>query len=117
MDLVATNSKAADPGKFKDERKWPEWEKAFINYLAIIPGVSGIPLSYVVRDAKDPKADANYGSFNERMIHRAPLTVSIMLRMRDVCIHCCLVFSRVNRQKIGFVPSLVIRTVVGTWSR
>ena len=25
MDLVATNSKAANPGKFKDERKWPEW--------------------------------------------------------------------------------------------
>ena len=44
IDLVATNSKAADPGKFKDERKWPEWEKAFTNYLSIIPGVSGILL-------------------------------------------------------------------------
>ena len=73
IDLVATNSKAADPGKFKDERKWPEWEKAFINYLAVIPGVSGIPLSYVVREAEDPEAEADYGSFNERMIHRAPL--------------------------------------------
>ena len=72
IDLVATNSKAADPGKFKDERKWPEWEKAFINYLAVIPGVSGIPLSYVVREAEDPEAEADYGSFNERMIHRAP---------------------------------------------
>ena len=73
MDLAATNSKAANPGKSKDERKWPEWEKAFINYLAVIPGVSGIPLSYVVREAEDPEAEADYGSFNERMIHRAPL--------------------------------------------
>jgi hypothetical protein len=26
IELVTTNSKAADPGKFKDERRWPEWE-------------------------------------------------------------------------------------------
>ncbi len=73
MDLVATNSKAADPGKFKDERKWPDWEKAFSNNLAVIPGVSGIPLSYVVREAEDPDAEANYGSCIERTVHRAPL--------------------------------------------
>ena len=49
IELVTTNSKAADPGKFKNERKWPEWEKAFISYyLSVIPGVNGIPLSYVV---------------------------------------------------------------------
>ena len=36
-ELVSTNSKAADPGKFKNERKWAEWEKAFINYLSVIP--------------------------------------------------------------------------------
>jgi hypothetical protein len=39
IDLVATNTKkAADPGNFKDERKWPEWEKLFVNYLLVIPG-------------------------------------------------------------------------------
>ena len=41
-----TVSKAADPGKFKDERKWPEWEPSFVNYLSTIPGVNGVPLSY-----------------------------------------------------------------------
>ena len=45
IELVTTNSKAADPRKFKDERKWQEWEKLFINYLSVIPGVNGIPLS------------------------------------------------------------------------
>ena len=73
IDLVATNAKAVDPGKFKDERKWPEWEKAFTNYLAVIPGVSGIPLSYVIRKEDTPDDERTYESFNERMICRAPL--------------------------------------------
>ena len=74
MDLVDTNTKAAKPGQFKDERKWPEWEKAFINYLSVIPGVNGIPLSYVVREQEDPEEGADYETFKERMIARAPLT-------------------------------------------
>ena len=74
IDLVDTNTKAADPGKFKDERKWPEWEKAFLNYLSVIPGVNGIPLAYIVREAADPEEGVEYDTFNERMIARAPLT-------------------------------------------
>jgi hypothetical protein len=73
IDLVDTNTKAADPGKFKDERKWPEWEKAFANYLSVIPGVNGVPLSYIVREASEPGHDIEYETFNERMIARAPL--------------------------------------------
>ena len=68
-----TVSKAADPGKFKDEKKWPEWEPAFVNYLSTIPGVNGIPLSYVVREVENPIVGADYGSFNERAIACAPL--------------------------------------------
>jgi hypothetical protein len=74
IDLVDTNTKAADPGKFKDERKWPEWEKAFVNYLSVIPGVNGVPLSYIVRDAAEPENGAEYETFNEKMIARAPHT-------------------------------------------
>ncbi len=74
MELVATNSKAADPGKLKDERKWPEWEKAFTIYLSVIPGDSGIPLSYVIREQDEPTPGMQYSTFNERMVHRAPLT-------------------------------------------
>lgn len=68
-----TVSKAADPGKFKDERKWPEWEPAFCNYLSTIPGVSGVPLSYVVRELGVPDPDATYESFNEQAIACSPL--------------------------------------------
>ena len=72
-DQSDTVSKAADPGKFKDERKWPEWEPSFVNYLSTLPGVNGVPLSYVVRDKEAPDVDAAYDSFNERAIACAPL--------------------------------------------
>lgn len=73
-DQADTVSKAADPGKLKDERKWPEWEPAFINYLSTIPGVTGVPLAYVVRENDVAEPGMEYGSFNERTIACAPLT-------------------------------------------
>ncbi len=72
-DQSDTVSKAADPGKFKDERKWPEWEPAFVNYLSTIPGVTGVPLSYVVREKEEPDVDGMFESFNERAIACSPL--------------------------------------------
>jgi hypothetical protein len=72
LDLVATNSKAAEPGKFRDERKWPEWEDSFVNYLSVIPGVNGVPLAYVVREDAEPDEGAVYLNFTERMIAKAP---------------------------------------------
>jgi hypothetical protein len=74
LELVNTNTKAAVPGKFKDERKWPEWSKAFVNLLSVILGVTGIPLAYVVRDEEEPDDKAEYVNFNERMIAQAPHT-------------------------------------------
>jgi len=73
IELVTTNSKSADPGKFKDERKWPYLEKAFINYLSVVPGVNGIPLSYIVREIENPTPGTEYATFIERMINRALL--------------------------------------------
>ena len=63
----------ADPGKFKDECKWPERSKAFINYLSVIPGINGIPLSYVVHKNDEPHNGVEYLTFTERMIACAPL--------------------------------------------
>ena len=60
-DQVDTISKAADPGKFKDERKWPDWEPAFVNYLSTIPGSYHVPLSYVVREQENPDHDRDFG--------------------------------------------------------
>jgi hypothetical protein len=35
IELVSTNAKAANPGKFKDKCKWHKWELAFGNYLSV----------------------------------------------------------------------------------
>ena len=73
-DQVDTISKAADPGKFKDEKKWPGWEPAFVNYLSTIPGVKGVPLSYVVRANEDPDHETDFeGDFVACSIACAPL--------------------------------------------
>ena len=73
INLVDTNSKVANPSKFKDEHKWPEWNKAFVNYLSVIPGVNGIPLSHVVCEDQEPQDGVEYLTFTERMITCAPL--------------------------------------------
>ena len=71
---VDTISKAADPGKFKDEKKWPDWEPAFVNYLSTIPGVRGVPLSYVIRENDAPDHEMDFGNdFTACSIASAPL--------------------------------------------
>ena len=73
-DQVDTISKAVDPGKFKDERKWPDWEPAFVNYLSTIPGSYHVPLSYIVREQEDPDRDHDFGDdFVSEMIACMPL--------------------------------------------
>ena len=71
---VDTISNAVDPGKFKDKKKWPDWEPAFVNYLSMIPGVRGVPLSYVVRENNAPDHEADFGNdFTACSIACAPL--------------------------------------------
>ena len=73
-EKVDTISKAADPGKFKDEKKSPDWEPAFLNYLSTIPGVRGVPLSYVVRENDAPDHEMDFGNdFTACLIACAPL--------------------------------------------
>ena len=71
---VDTISKAADLGKFKDEKKWPDWEPAFMNYLSTIPGVRGVPLSYVIRENAASDHEMDFGNdFNACSIACTPL--------------------------------------------
>ena len=73
-DQVDTISKAADPGKLKDERKWLDWEPAFVNYLSTIPGSYHVPLSYIVGEQEDPDLNRAFGdNFVSEMIACAPL--------------------------------------------
>ena len=39
----------AKTGKFMKEKDWTKWQTSFVNYISIILGQIGIPLSYIVR--------------------------------------------------------------------
>jgi hypothetical protein len=75
LDESESLSKAADPGKLKKQKDWLAWERGLQNYLSTIPGQSGIPLSYVIREDDAPNYE-NEGDddFEQLSIEAAPLT-------------------------------------------
>ena len=74
-DNTKTLSDAAEPKPLKDEKDWFEFVDQFFVYLSAIPGVTGIPLAYVIRAVVDPDHEREWGDdeFNEMMIRCAPL--------------------------------------------
>lgn len=54
VDQSESLSKAAKPAPFKSTSVWFDWSKLCINYLRLIPGQNGVPLSYVVRVNDEP---------------------------------------------------------------
>jgi hypothetical protein len=112
LELVNTNTKAANPGKFKDERKWPDWSKAFINLLTVILGVTGIPLAYVVRNEEEPDDEAEYVNFNERMIDHAPHTGQYYLADSRRVHNLLTAYLHGELTKIGFLTSRVTKMVI-----
>ena len=74
-DQDDTTSKAAYPGKFKDNCTWPEWEVKFENYLSTLPGVKVVLLSYFVRAQAAPDCTTySQGDFIADSITCAPLS-------------------------------------------
>ena len=57
--IYAENSKtdAIQPDKFTKDSKWIDWAPSFENYLRAIPGRTGVPLSYVIRQKETPDPD------------------------------------------------------------
>jgi hypothetical protein len=45
-------AKANNPGNLSSGQRFREWDEKFINFLSGLPGVTGIPLHYVIRDEK-----------------------------------------------------------------
>jgi hypothetical protein len=45
-------AKANNPGNLSSGQRFQEWDEKFINFLSGLPGVTGIPLHYVIRDEK-----------------------------------------------------------------
>jgi hypothetical protein len=46
------NMKVNNPGPFTKDKEWIHWEEKFLLFLQKIPGITGIPLTYVVRKAE-----------------------------------------------------------------
>ena len=67
-------SRDTSPGNLKDEKKWIEWSEKLETMLAVMPGVNGVPLSYVIRkkDESDHE-EANYENFMQYTVACAPL--------------------------------------------
>jgi len=74
-ETMDTRAKQAAPTKLKGEKDFVEWESAMLNYLSILRGVQGVPLSYVIRrdddEAVDDDIDPN--AFDQLCIARCPL--------------------------------------------
>ena len=66
-------SKAAEPEKLKITTEWNDWKPTFENYLRLIPGRDGTPLSYIIRtnDQPDPTP---HNEFLDEYVKMAPLT-------------------------------------------
>lgn len=64
----------AKPVHFTDKQKWEEWFPTFRNFLRSIPGRSGVPLSYVIRDDDLPAAPDPNRDMMEDYVLRAPIT-------------------------------------------
>ena len=72
-DNMETSSKAADPGKLGNSIDWYTWSRGFVNYLSTIPGSTGIPLSYVVRELDEPIDLIDNDDYLTTLVSRAPL--------------------------------------------
>lgn len=82
-DDSSNKTKASSPGPLASEDDWISWETKFINYLSTIPGVDGVPLSYVVRILDTPEVNTVYTSFVEETVAKAPLLGSYFEADRD----------------------------------
>ena len=72
-ELTKTATDAASPGPLESEKQWKEWSEKFINYLGLHLGVSGVPLSSVVRENQAPALDKDFSDFISKTVACAPL--------------------------------------------
>ena len=67
------SSDDSTPGKLKYDRKWNEWITAFHDMLRERLGVSGVLLSYIIRENDDPEP-GDHQTYEEKCISNAPLS-------------------------------------------
>mmetsp|Transcript_20481 Transcript_20481/g.48185 ORF Transcript_20481/g.48185 Transcript_20481/m.48185 type:complete len:338 (+) Transcript_20481:1-1014(+) len=48
-----TNKSAMKPDNFTKGNNWDDWSQTFSSYLAYVPGITELPLNYVIRDEQE----------------------------------------------------------------
>jgi hypothetical protein len=95
-------SAAASPGKLKRQKDWPVWIRGLGNYLSTMQGVSGIPLSYIIREQEAPDySNEADDDFEQLTIDCAPLIG--------------LVFKTDTRKVHQLIHALVQSEIAETW--
>ena len=49
------NKTTCKPGPFTKDNEWDKWAKTFEEHLSLMPGSTGIPLSHVICNGKQPR--------------------------------------------------------------
>ena len=68
-ELTKTATEAASPGPLESEKEWKEWSEKIVNYLGLHLGVSGVPLSSVVRENQAPALHKNFPILSSKRSH------------------------------------------------
>ena len=71
-DFVVKSGDIKRPDKFTEDMLWEEWQPNIVHYLQMIPGVTGIPLSYVVWASNNPDP-ITHNNFRDEYISMARL--------------------------------------------
>ena len=71
--VINATSNAAKPKDFTNDLKWADLAPSFENYLRAIPGRTGVPLSYIIRENDAPNPTPNM-DFLQDYIMNAPLS-------------------------------------------
>jgi hypothetical protein len=111
---METSSKAADPGKLGNEIDWYTWCCGFVNYLSIIPGSRGIPLSFVVRELDEPTDLSDKYDYLTTLVGRAPLKGTTYVADRHQVHQLLTGKVLVSKQKSGFVMTRINKMVAWT---
>ena len=72
-ERASTLSVQSKPQKFTEQIQLMDWEPTLVNYLRQIPGMTGIPLSYVIRRQAVPPAAPFVGNVLQHYVAHAPL--------------------------------------------
>ena len=73
LDQADVIDKLYEPNKLKGGKDWYDWRDAVTNYLSILMGSNGVPLSYVVRVLPAPASRNNFSTYEEEVIALVPL--------------------------------------------